>query len=403
MSKVFEGIKIADFSWLVQGPMTVEYLAAHGATVVHIESSSSVDVIRTSPPYKDNIPGINRSGLFPLNNCNKYGVTLNLNHPKGTEIAKRFVAWADIVAESFAPGTIERWGLDYESIRKIKPDIIMISLSIQGQTGPHAKHGAYGTQAVSLAGFTHLVGWPDRDPSLLAGAHTDVVAPCFAASALIAALDYRRRTGRGQKIDASQYECALQFLSPLILDYTVNKRVAERQGNLHPYAAPHGAYPCRGDDRWCAIAVFSGQEWEALCGVLGHREWVKDSRFATLLSRKQNENELNRLVSECTINFTAEKLMARLQAAGVSAGVVQNCKDILFDPQLQHRRHFWELEHSEIGKHTYDAPGFRLSKTPCELQMPAPCLGEHNEYVYTQILGLSDEEFVQLLGEGVFD
>jgi len=401
--RVFEGIKVADFSWSIVGPLMAKCLAEHGAEVVHIESTIHPDSLRTFRPYKDDVPGLNRAPVAAIWNNDKYGVTLNLDNPRGIEVAKRIVAWADIVLESFTPGMMARWGLSYEELREIKPDIIMISTCNQGQTGPHAQTPGYGLHLAALCGFDHLLGWPDRDPVLLSIAYTDPIAPHFGAAALIAALDYRRRTGKGQYLDLAQYEVGLQFIAPLILDYAVNGRVANRLGNRCPYAAPHGAYPCLGDDRWCNIAVFTDEEWEAFCKVMGNPDWAKEPRFSTLQGRKANEDDLDRLVGEWTSNFTAEQLMAMLQAIGVSAGVVQTIEDIYQDPQLKHRHCFWELEHREMGKHYYEAPAFKLSKTPAMLRRGGPCLGEHNEYFYTKILGIPDEEFIELLKEGVFE
>jgi len=401
--QALRGIKVADFTASVAGPITAEYLAHHGAEVIKIESSTRVDITRIVMPYKDNKPGVDRAPCFTHSNSNKYGITLNLRHPRGIEVAKRIIAWADIVIENFRPGVMDRLGLGYEELTKVKPDIIMMSLSMQGQTGPHATHGGYGSQLPSLVGISNLCGWPDRIPAFLYGAYTDLTVPHVAVTILLGALISRRRTGKGQYIDCSQYEISVHFLGPLVLDYSANGRSANRMGNSCPHAAPHGVYRCRGDERWCAIAVFSDREWESFCEVMGHPKWTEEPKFATLLARKENEVELDKLVEEWTINSSAEEVMTRLQAAGIPAGVVENAEDLLNDPQLKHRHHFWILDHPEIGKHVHDGPSFRLSKTPAELRMSGPCLGQHNEYVYTQVLGMSDDEFVELLGAGVFE
>lgn len=403
MSRTLEDIKIADFTWVVAGPLCVRYLADYGAQVVHVETGTRIDPIRYTPPYKDDIPGTNRSGYFHNYNSNKYGITLNLRHPKALEIAKKLILWADIVAENFNPGVMKRLGLGYEELKEIKPDIIMISLGSKGQTGPQARLPAFGAHLAALSGFTHITGWPDRDPPVIFGAYTDSIAGRFGAATLLAALDYRRRTGKGQYIDLSQSEAGIQFLMPPLLDYDVNQRILERKGNRHLSAAPHGAYRCKGEDRWCAIAVFTDQEWEAMRQVMGSPPWSEDDKFATPLGRKRNEEELNSLIEQWTTNYPAEEVMNRLQQAGISAGVVETAEDLHSDPQLEYRHHFWVLEHQEIGKSTYDSLGSRLSKTPAELYKAAHTLGEDNYYVYTQILGLSDEEFVELLEEGVFD
>ena len=220
---------------------------------------------------------------------------------------------------------------------------------------------------------------------------------------ILAALDYRRRTGKGQYLDLSQYETALHFIAPLFLDYTVNGRIATRTGNKCSYAAPHGVYPCRGNDRWCALAIFTDKEWEVLTSVMKHPRWVADPKFATILARKNNEDELDKLIGVWTVDFIAEELMTMLQGIGIRAGVVEDMRDIHYDAQLKHRHHFWELDHPVIGKHRVDAPPVILSKTPRQLNRAAPCLGQDNYYVYTHLLGMSEEEFVQLLEEGVLE
>ncbi len=400
--QVFEGIKVADFSWHAAGPMIVKFLGDHGATVVHVESTTRLDGLRSTPPFKDNRPGVNRAASFADYNNNKYGMTLDLKNRDGQALARKLISWADVVAESFLPDTMHRFGLGYEDIRQFKPDIVMLSSCNQGQTGPNALKPGFGTQLTAHAGFANLTGWPDRTPVLPWGAYTDFVSGKIGAAILIAALDYRRRTGKGQFIDLSQYESSLHFLSPLLLDYSVNGKVASRQGNKCSYAAPHDAYPCLGDDRWCAIAVFTDEEWEVLCRVMGNSGLAGDNRFATLPDRKRNEAELDAIVGEWTHHLQAEEVMSRLQKAGVAAGVVQTPEDMMNDPQLEHVRRFQLLNHPEIGPHHYDSPSYRLSKTPSDLNMPAPLLGQHNELVCTNFLGIPDNEFVELMERGAF-
>jgi len=403
MNKALADVKVADFTWVVAGPLCVRILADFGAQVVHVETGTRLDPIRYTPPYKDNIPGTNRGGYFHNYNSNKYGITLNLKHPKAPDLVRRLILWADIVAENFNPGVTERLGLSYEQLREIRPDIIMISLGSKGQTGPQSRLPAFGAHLAALSGFTAITGWPDRDPPVIFGAYTDSIAGRFGAATLLAALDYRRRTGKGQYIDLSQSEAGIQFLVPPLLDYATNQRILERKGNRHPAAAPHGAYRCTGEDRWCAIAVFTDAEWQALCRVMDNPPWAQDSRFATTAGRKMNEEELDRLVEQWTTKYPAEEVMTMLQEAGVSAGVVETAEDLHHDPQLKARHHFWFLEHHEIGRSSYDSMGSHLSKTPAELHKAAHTLGEDNYYVYTRILGLSDEQFVGLLEQGVFE
>ncbi len=303
-----EGVKVLDFSWVGAGPIITLYMAQHGATVLRIESLIRPDTLRYSNPYKDNIPGINRSGYFAINNANKYSMALNLNHPKAMTLVQRLVLWADIAVENFTAGQMEKWGLGYEALKKINPGIIFVRCSIYGQTGPQATYRGYGPFLAGSIGFQHLTGWPDRSPSVTA-ALSNNLAPDYAIVLALRALDYRNKTGKGEQIDISQFEVSLQAIAPFLLDYFVNGKEAERIGNSCPYAAPHGAYRCKGDDRWCAIAVFTDEEWQRFLNVIGKPKLAGDVRFATLLARKENENELNRLVEEWTTNQTPEEVM----------------------------------------------------------------------------------------------
>lgn len=398
----FEGIKVADFSWAIAGPLVTKYLADYGATVVKVESMEHPDVLRLSAPYKDNKPGINRSGFFAYYQHNKYSLSLNLNHPKAREIALRLVSWGDIVVENFAPGNMEKWGLGYEELKEVNPECIMLRISNQGQTGPWSKVPSYGTLLTAMAGFSEIIGWPDRDPLMLNLAWPDFIAAPIAFTALIAALEYRQRTGKGQCLDLSQLENSLLFLSPLVLDYVANGRETKRSGNSFPSAAPHGVFRCRGEDRWCAIAVFTEQEWDSLCQAMGSPPWTKQAKFSTLLDRKQNEAELNRLVEAWTINFSPEELMRQLQSLGISAGVVESAADLYNDPQIRYRGALWSMNHEEIGQCTCLGQPSILSRTRAQLQTPAPLLGQDTIYVCQKLLGIAEEEFDQLLIDGVF-
>ena len=403
-----EGIKVVDFSWVFAGPLITAYLADYGAEVIKVESHSRLDLTRVSSPYKDGITGVNRSGGFPVANSSKYGITLNLKHPQASEIIKRLITWADIVVENFGTGAMERLGLGYQELKKVNPQIIMLSATIQGQTGPRSTFTGYGWNTVALTGIGNLTGWPDRSPVGTLQAYPDSVVPWFGVVAILAALDHRRLTGKGQYIDISQYETTSHILGPLLLDYTTNNRTATRAGNQCPYAAPHGVYRCQGDDRyksddrWLAITVFDETEWKAFCLVVGSPVWTKDKKFASLEARKKNEEELNRLVEQWTVKYTPEEAMALMQQAGVPAGVVKTNKEMFEDPQLEHRGYFQRVEHPEIGQCYQQAWPVLLSESQAKIR-PAPMLGEHNEYVSTKILGLSDREFVDYLGAGVFE
>jgi len=397
------GIRVIDFGWNITIPLTAKMLAFYGAEVIRIEGKSRPDPIRLAAPFKDGVTGLNRSGGVNQYNTGKLSLALNLTHPKGVEIVKRLVAWYDIVLENFAGGVMAKMGLGYEELKQVKPDIIMLSSCMMGQTGPYATHPGYGWHLTALSGFFQLTGWPDREPVPPDGPYTDFIAPHFNLLAILAALDYRRRTGEGQYLDLSQYENGVHFLAPLILDYIVNRRVAERMGNRSDKAAPHGAYRCRGEDRWCAIAIFTDEEWGSFSRVIGNLAWANDLRFATLAGRKQNEDELERLLEEWTVNYSTEEVMNQLQRAGVAAGVLENGEDLLErDPQLKHRCFFGELDHPEAGKYCTPRPSFILSKCPGELER-APLIGEHNEYVLKEILGITDEEIAELIIAGVVE
>lgn len=401
--KALEGIKVADFAWVGVGSIASRHLGDHGATLIHIESMTTPDILRVTPPYKDNKPGINRSAYFTIFNCNKYGITLNLNHPRAKEAASRLVKWADVVTESFTPGRMKQWGLAYDDLIKIKPDIVMFSTCQQGQTGPHAKQPAFGTQLVSLVGFTDITGWPDRYPVGPYGAYTDTTAPTLLAAALVAAIDYRRRTGKGIYIDMSQFEAGINFLTAPVLDYNINGRIMHRVGNRHTYAVPHAVFPSRELEQWITIAIFNDDEWQRFIQVIGSPSWALDERFQTILGRKHNEDELYNLVSTWTILHTAENIMHNMQAAGLEALMVLDARQIQEDPQLNSFNYLWDLDHLEMGPHKIDAPPFTLSRTPAKGLMGAPCMGQHNEFVYTKILGYTDEEFIRLMAEGVLE
>ncbi len=402
-NKVFEGIKIIDFGWAIAGPLTLKYLADYGATVICIESFQRPDLLRTATPYKDEVAGVDRAGYFAYFAANKYSISLNLNKPNGQNIARKLVAWADVVADSHRPGVMERWQLGYDDLIKIKPDIIMIRNSNQGLTGPAAFHPGLGNHINGLAGLVNLVGWPEQEPISLMVAYSDYLVPHFAAATLIGALDHRRKTGKGQLLDISQFEVSLQLLSPSLLNYTANGIEEKAKGNFSDYAAPHGVYRCKGEDRWCAISVFSDLEWQEFCKAIGKPEWLKDPQFSDLRSRKENEAQLNGLIELWTVQHEAEEVMRLLQKAGVAAGVVQNAKDLYNDIQLRERECFWVANHKELGKFSYLGQPSRLSKTPAKLYHAAPCLGEHTEYVCRELLGMSEEEYDECLVEGIFE
>lgn len=400
---ILDGLKVADFTWVLAGPLITKTLADHGATVVRVESPQRPDVLRTTFPYKDGEPGLDRGGYFAAYNPNKYSLGLNLGVSKGLDVAKRLAVWADVLVENFSAGTLEKWGMGYEELKKINPGLIVVRSNNQGQTGPFAGHSCYGVQLAPFAGFAELIGWPDMEPSTLLMAWTDFISPQFAVSALLAALARRKRTGCGEYLDVSQLETSIHFLEPMILDSIVNGRENKRSGNSCSYAAPHNVYRCMGEERWCAVAVFTDGEWESLKRTMGNPSWCQEGRFSTLRERKLNEIELDKLIESWTSGLSAEQVMETLQKAGVAAGVVKNAQDIYEDPQLRHRKQFWMMEHAELGEYPHLAEPFILSKTPSRAYRPAPAIAEHTVHVCRELLGMGDEEFAALITEGVLE
>lgn len=403
--KPLEGIKVLDFCWVAVGPMTTKYLSEHGATVIRVESAKRPETLRRAAPFKDGVPGINRSAYFANYNANKYGITIDMAHARAKDLVLRLAGWADLVTENFTPGTMERWGLGYPELKAVNPRIVMFSTSMLGRGGPYERQPGFGPVLSPLAGLTHITGWPDRDPVNPYGAYTDFIGPRFAVATILAALDYQRRTGQGLHLDMSQLEASLHFSAPLLLDYSVNGREQGRRGNQEPGAAPHGVYPCQGEDRWIAIACYTDDEWQSLVRLMAPADWdaARQQQFATLLGRTSREQELDQAIAEWTKDQDSRQLMRTLQDAGVPAGVVNDCRDLFEDPQLKHREHFQFLDHPEIGSYASDRSEFNLSKTPGSLDTPAPLIGEHTEYVLREVIGLSEEEYWSLKEDGVLE
>jgi benzylsuccinate CoA-transferase BbsF subunit len=399
----FSGIKVADFSWVGVGPIVARHLADFGATVVRVETTTRLDTLRLAPPFRDGVPGHDRSAFGAVYNTNKLGLALNLRLARAREVALRLVRWADIVTDSMTPGSMARLGLGYEDLRKVKPEIIMYSTTQMGQTGPYRDFGGYGQHGASTAGFHALAGWPDRPASGVFGAYTDFVAPWFLYTSLVAALDYRDRTGQGQYLDQSQVEGGLQILGPQMLDYFANGHATRRAGNDDPQMFPHGAFPCAGDDRWVAIAIRDDADWVALCRVLDRDAWAADPAFAGSENRRARADEINAAIAAWTAQREPRVAMEALQQAGVPAGAVETCEELFTNPQLEHRGHWWTLEHAVIGPHAYDAPAWKLSETPALPRRAAPALGQHSFDVCHGLLGMRPEEIAELGAEGVFE
>ncbi|MFC1942554.1 CaiB/BaiF CoA transferase family protein [Chloroflexota bacterium] len=401
----FEDVKAIDLTFSGAGPFIINFLAYYGATVIRVESASRPDPVRAARGYsKDGDTSLERGPVFAVTHpVKKLGISLNLKHPKAMEIFKKLVVWSDVVLENFTTGAIERMGLGYEELKKVKSNIVMFRSNGYGHTGPMASQPGFGQTVTSITGFHGITGWPDRRSVPVSDFYTDHLSPLLGSLTMIAAIDHLHRTGEGQCIDLSQVEAGINYLSPVVLDYTVNGRELALSGNKCTYAAPHGAYQCKGDDRWVAIGVYTDEEWDNFCKVIENPAWTKETRFSTLGNRVENSDELDRLINEWTVHFTSEQVMEKMQDAGVSAGVVATAQDSELDPQLKHYDFFRELDHPYMGKRNfYHPPGFKLSEATAEVASP-PLIGEYNDYICHDILGIPDDDIAQMTQDGVFD
>lgn len=401
-AKILEGIRIVEFGWAVVGPLTTSWAGNYGAEVIKIETRTRPDIIRSMTPFKDDRADLDNSLFFGRENASKYSMALNLKNPRGVAVAKRLIAKSDVVLDSYTAGVMDKYGLGYSELKKIKPDLIMLSSCMYGQTGALRSMPGYGVPLTAISGLTYLCGWPDRAPTGPYGSYTDYLVPRLNLLAIVSALDYRERTRKGVYIDAAQLEATVQFMAPVLLDYAVNGRVARRTGNASLRGAPHGVYPCQGKDRWCAIAVMTDDEWRGFCEALGNPPWTESAEFSSLEGRKRNEEELNRRVEEWTLRHEAEQVMAKMQHHGVPAGVANDGRDLGQDPQLKHCRYYTRLKHPEMGVVDYAPHSIEFSKTSQEVRR-SPCLGEHTEYVCREIIGLSDAAFNSYREQGVFE
>lgn len=397
------GVRVADFSWVGAGPITTKFLSDLGADVIRIESGTRVDPVRVMPPFKDGIAGPDRSGYYADRNTNKRSITINLKKARGCELARAIIARSDVVANNFSPGTMERFGLGYEDVRSFKPDIVYLAMSMQGVSGPHQRFIGFGLTIGALAGLQYLSGPRERMPVGTSTNYPDHIPnPCHGAFAVLAALRHRRRTGEGQFIDLAQTEPTMALLGPTLMDYTVNGRIQERQGNEHPGAAPHGVYACRGEDRWIAICAMNDVQWVSLASALGHPEWARESRWATTAARCADRAAIDQRLAAETAGRDAEELAMLLQGNGVPAGMLQDGRDLFTrDPQLKHRDHWVRLDHPQMGNTVYNAPPYRFSRISAKPTRHAPLLGEHTTEVLRDLLGMSPGEISALAAEEV--
>jgi crotonobetainyl-CoA:carnitine CoA-transferase CaiB-like acyl-CoA transferase len=399
-----EGIRVIDLSQVYAGPTCARVMAELGADVIKVEAVQRLDVTRHLI-LTDNDHGgqpWNRACYFAARNAGKRGITLNLASERGVELLKGLLQQSDVLVESFTPRVMKAFGLTYEAVRQVKPDIIMISMSGYGQTGPQADYSAYGMGLEPASGISRLTGYRGGPPLRSGISFTDPIAGMLAAGAVLAALRYRARTGKGQFIDLSQQEAAIPLIGVALMDYVMNGRLPERMGNRSAVAAPQGCYPCRGDDRWLVVSIEGDDEWTSFCRAVGHPEWEEDERFADVLGRHENHDALDELIEGWTREQDAHEAFHLLQGAGVKVAPVLDGKDLLFDPHLKERGHFDVLDFPIIGKrpvHRHLVAKF--DEFEPRTRRPAPRLGEHNAEVLQGLLGLSDEGLAALEEERV--
>jgi crotonobetainyl-CoA:carnitine CoA-transferase CaiB-like acyl-CoA transferase len=389
---ILKGLRILDFTWVLAGPYATRILGDFGAEVIKVQSKKIAGGVES-----------NLSGYFNHWNRNKRSIALDMSHPEAKDLVLRLARISDVVIENFSTRVMSNWGLDYEKLKEVRPDIIMVSMSAMGRTGPWKDFVAFGPALQALSGLTYLTSFAQGSPLGLGYAHADPVAGLYAALAILAALEFRDRTGKGQSIDLSQYEAMCTLLGPALLNSWVNHEEISPQGNHSASipAAPYGCYQCSGADRWCVIGVFNEREWENLCDILGRPDWMREERFSDLSRRKENKKDLDRFLEQWTLQHSPEEVVNLLQQGGVASGVVQNAEELAKDPHLMAREFFIPLEHPVLGKIVADASPIRSRKNSTDKWKAAPLLGEDNEYVYRELLGFTEEEFSSYVQRGI--
>ena len=407
-----EGLRVLELGSGAAGPVATRYLAEQGATVVRIESRQRPDFLRLlhlTQSNREEPDILEYAPMFALLNPDKQSLAIDMKNPEGVELVRRLIVeWADVVAENFAPGVMERWGLTYPGLSEERPDLVMVSGSLFGQTGPQRTYPGFGGQGAAIAGFNHLTGWPEAEALGPYGTITDSLSPRFVAAATVCALMHVRRTGQGQHLDISQIETGVYSLSEVVVRCSAAGEVMSRMGNRSESQVPHGVFPCQaaatdgeGRESWLSLEVANDTQWQSLVELMGRPSWAMASELSHQAGRLEQVDEIERGVSAWTLSQSAESLMESLQEAGIASGVVRDLAGLWSDPQLAARKHFVELEHPFLGLLAYERSGFRLSATPGGLRAAAPTLGQHTDSILSGMLGLSQEEIARLESAGV--
>ena len=415
--QALERYRVIDIGAVLAGPLVSQLMADQGAEVIKVETRTRLDGTRRGRPIVgEDIAGGDRGlwpELQPLFHClnrNKLGITVNLKEPEGPALVEGLVAISDVVITNYSPGVMDRMGLGYPVLRSVKPDIIMVAMPGAGDEGPLKEVLAYASITSALSGLMGLIGYPSAgsgqsEEGTLAGQTQgpwcDVVAALTTLTAILAALRHRNITGEGQYIEVAQLEASVSLLGEAILEYGTNGKAGGLRGMRHPLMAPHANFPCVGDDRWVSIAVRTQEEWEAFSEAIGNPAWTSDPRFADAYSRSQHLRELNQEIGRWTRERTAEDVSEVLQQAGVGAVPVMNIEDQFTNPHFQEREAFAEVEHPRIGAEWMPGNPWQLSDSPGKVSRAAPLLGEHNRYVFQELLGYVEEAFLALENGGV--
>lgn len=398
------GVRVVDFSWILNGPQTSLWFGSLGAEVIKVESMVYPDVTRLLPTAApaDGVPGLERMGGNHWLNYSKKSIALNLGTAEGIEIAHRLIEEADIVVEAYKGADIEKFRLGWEDVHRTNPRAVMLSISLLGRTGPTKDWVGWGMMAGGFIGLNHASGWPGGRPRQLGGTWPDYSVAGLLAFVTLAALRDARATGEGQWIDAGMAEAVASTMPERFADYSMNGRDRGPVGNGDESMAPHGTYPCAGDDQWISVAVENDAQWAGLVATLGRPSWASDGRFADQLSRWRNRESLDELLSEATRSHDKYELFHALQAAGVPSAPVVDGFDWAREPHLQARGYLWEMDHPEVGKRTMPGIPARFSDIGPLNYFPAPMLGEHTVEVARDLLGLSPAEIDRLVADKVF-
>jgi benzylsuccinate CoA-transferase BbsF subunit len=390
-----QGYRVVDFGWVWAGTVLGHILADYGAEVIKVESKRRLDGLRLGRVFELGT-ALEINPTFHNLNRNKLSITVDIQQPKGVELLKKLIAKSDIVVENYSPGVMKKRGLDYNSLIKVNPNVIMISMSAAGSYGPLSHVVTYAPVISALSGIDSMVGYENDRPLGLKHAYADPTASLFGTFAVLGALRYREKTGRGQYIDLSQWEATTYLIGEAIMDYIMNNRVSGTQGNRHSAMAPHGIYPCKGNDQWVSIAVKTEKEWAGFCTAMGNQPWTKDPKFAQKYNRLCNVAELDKRVANWTSKHTDYEATSILQKNGVAAAPALTIDGIFVDPHFNKRRCFVDLEHPVVGGEVIYGLPWKISGTPHKKFRHAPLLGEHNNYVFGKILGLSDKKIMTL-------